>query len=501
MTDHAAAVALGVLVLVLAPVPALRLAADREFRWLFPRPVRLLAAACLAWWVAVVGLAVVWPTGLVGAAVLVGLGWLVAWWWARPGRGVRRGLPPGSTSLTRSLRGLAHRDFYLREAEEHGPVFRSRQPSGSVVCIVGLERGQRLVREHRDAIGPSPLKFTQQIMGGFLRYMDDDVHDVYGPLFRRAMSRPVTEAATPIARAGVERELRAVTAEPADPSPALERIAHDAVLHALLGLRAGEPLHAELHQHYPVFARSAIMHPRHRRTVAALDGLRDVTARQLASLDARAEPPACALTELREHDPAMPDATCIDNLLFMLKIGSGNVASLLRWLVQMLAEDPSWRDRLARSVADADPRTPDLVDAFVMEALRLAQSEYVYRKLVADVDHEGFRLPKGSLVRICVWESHRDPAVFDAPEDLTDRFHGERRPQTEYCPFGFDRHACNSVGLASMIARELVVGLVSTPTVALQPAEGLARDLRHWSHWRPGPGLAWSSAGSGAAPG
>lgn len=504
MLDHPLTVVVAVVVLGLTVVPLLRLPADPAFRRIFPGPARLVAAALAAWVVVAVLLAVLWPPAAVVAAILAGLVAAGAWWRARPARGTRTGAPPGSLSLTRSLQGLAHRDHYQREAERHGPVFRSMQPSGPVVCVVGLERGQRFVREHRDAIGPSPLSFTQQIMGGFLRYMDDETHDVYGPLFRRAMSRPVTDAARPATTSAVQRELGALGPDAADPSPALERIAFDAVLHALFGLRNGDELHAELMRHYPAFARSAIMHPRHRRTVAALDGLRAVASRQLGELDRRRaaglEPPACALTELREHDPAMPDATCIDNLLFMLRIGSGNVASLLRWLVQMLASEPGWRERLSEAVERGDdPLSPDLVDAFVMEALRLAQSEYVYRKLVADVELDGHSLRRGWLVRICVWESHRDPQVFEHPDAMTDRFHGQRRPQTEYCPFGFDRHACNSVGLASMVARVLVEGLVGDPGVTIRPSTELARDLRHWSHWRPGPGLVWGR--SAATPG
>ena len=483
------------LVLVAAPVPALRLPLDRRFRKLFGRTAFLVVVAVGAWWVGVAVLAAVARQGLVVVAVITGVSSLALWWRARPARGRWRGHPRGSLSLTRSLRGLAHRDDYQVQAERFGAIFRMMQPSGPVVCVVGLERGQRIIREHRDAIGPSPLPFTQQVLGGFLRYMDDDVHDVYGPLFRRAMSRAVTDAAAPVARAAMHSELQAIGSDAHDPSPCLQRIARATVLAALLGLRAGDTLLDEWVRHDAAAAWSPRLRQRNRRSLEGLASLREVVRRQGEALRTEPEPAVCALTELAALDPSMPDATCVDNLIFMVRIGSANVASLLRWVVQMLAAEPGWRDRLADQSATADPLTPDLHDAFVMEVLRLAQSEYVYRRVLSDVNFEGVVVPRGSLLRICVAESHRDASIFPAADVLTDRFHGHRPPQAEYSPFGFDRHACNSIGLSSMIARTVVEAIVSCPDLALQAAGGVARDLRHWSHWRPGPDLAWSRSG------
>jgi cytochrome P450 len=472
-----------VLVLLAAPAPLGRLVVDADFAEVFPLHRRVVGAALACWVVLVAVITLVWQAALVPLAVVAALGSILLMWRARPRHGHGRRLPPGSLSLTRSVRDLARRDSFLELAAVHGPVFKASQFTGPVVCIVGLERGQRLVREHRDAIGPSPLAFTEQIMGGFLRYMDDDTHDLYGPLFRRAMSRAVTDAAEPVARAAVIRSLQAVTAEPTSPDAGLARVAYDAVLHAMFGIDASSDLGIEFTRAYDAFAGSAIKHPRHRRTVAALDELRGIVGRQVDLLDGPSGVVGqCALSELRSLDPRMPDRTCIDNLLFMLRIGSNNVASLLRWIIENLGADPCWRDRLLDD--------PDLCDAFVSETLRLAQSEYVYRRLVADVEFDGFHLPAGWLVRICVWESHRDPAIYDDPTRLTDRFLGTRRPQSEYCPFGFDRHACNSVGLATMIARTVLREYSADPAVTVRPAGDVTRDLRHWSHWRPGPSLA-----------
>jgi len=451
-------------------------------------------------WVATIGtVALLWRPMLVPSAAIAAAASVALAWRCRTRYGHRRRLPPGSLSLTRSTRDLARRGALLALAGRHGPIFKAAQFSGPAVCIIGLERGQRLLREHREAIGPSPLAFTEQIMGGFLRYMDDDTHDVYGPLFRRAMSRSVTEAAEPIARSATSRALEALTSRPTSPDADVERVAYEAILQALFGIDASSDLGIEFSRSYDVFARSAIKHPRHRRTVGALDSLRSIVARRVALLDDPSPVIApCALGELRALDPAMPDDTCIDNLLFMLRIGSNNVASLLRWVLENLGSDPVWRDRLRDRHNSAG--LSDLCDAFVAETLRLAQSEYVYRRLVDHVHFEGFHLPAGWLVRICVWESHCDPMIYDDPETLTDRFVAARRPQTEYCPFGFDRHACNSTGLSLMIARTVLEQYATDHDVTIRPAGGVGRDLRHWSHWRPGPSLAVARSGSRRQP-
>ena len=59
----------------------------------------------------------------------------------------------------------------------------------------------------------------------------------------------------------------------------------------------------------------------------------------------------------------------------------------------------------------------------VMETLRLEQSEYLYRETTRDIEHKGVVIPRGWLVRLCVRESHQDPAIFANPDVFDpDRF-------------------------------------------------------------------------------
>lgn len=485
-------------------VPWLRVVADGRFRSVFPGAAAAVAAGVAVWTAAVVAAAMVvpWLAVAAGVAALVVLG-VVA---ARQAVATGPGRPPGSLSVTESVRSLAHRDAYQVAARRYGPVFVSSQFGRPVVCVVGLERGQRLLRGHRHALGPSPLAFTEQVMGGFLRYMDDDTHAVYGPAFRQAMSRAVTESAAPVADAAIAAGLAAVGSTAVPFAPVADAVAYRTLLWALLGLDADTPDGVAFTAAFTRFARPVATggHRARHRDLAAVRALVHHHAGVLAA--AGDDAAVCALVDLAGRGD-LDDDVSVDNLVFMLRIGTGNLSGLLVWLAQVLGQHGRWRADLAASVSGgtvagtgADPGAgadaaqggdvTSLVAAYVAEVLRLAQSEYLYRTVVSDITFDGLTLRAGQLVRVCVAESHRDPEVFDHPDEPTDRFAHHRFAATQYCPFGMDGHACNAVGVAVMAARSLVTHLVADPSLVITPAPSLTRGLRHWSHWRPGPGLS-----------
>jgi cytochrome P450 len=196
---------------------------------------------------------------------------------------------------------------------------------------------------------------------------------------------------------------------------------------------------------------------------------------------------SCTLLELHELDAAMPDEVCIDNLLFIQKIASRNVADLLQWIFKMLGDNPEWMEstRLDNGQPSVIGKTA-AADRIVDETLRLAQSEYLYRVLTEDVSFEGYTLPRGWLVRLCVWESHRSCPSFDQPEQFNpDRFAGREFSAHEYAPFGYGKHACNGAHLARLIAREFARILSSNFEYEVVDDGPVERDFRHWGHWRP----------------
>jgi len=469
----------------------------------------------------------------VGAAVVVAA---FAGWRARPGYGRSRRLPPGSLALSRSIEALVERDFYAREWRRHGPIFKMAQFHRPVVCVVGLELGHDLLRRHRDRLGPSPLPWNDELRGGFLRYMDDATHEVYGALFRVALSGPVVGAAEPVARRAARRELAELAklaaatrgadrggaagrARPASlaaavgaaPGGALDRIVLAAFAQVLFGLDEESAAFPALARGHAVLREQSLAAPLTARSRKALEDLRALVEARAGEVRAGAgagESRACALQELARADPRMPDGICVDNLLFILRIATDNVGALLRWLIKTLGEHPQWSDQLRRELLAEREREasspaadesgplaasgpPGLADRIVMETLRLTQSEYLYRVVREEFEHGGFVFPAGWQLRVCVRESHRDEQIWpDAARFDPDRFLARGVPRTQYSPFGFHHHACNGVDLNNMICRVTLEELAAGFDWSVVRDGTIERGFRHWSHWRPSAKLA-----------
>lgn len=317
-------------------------------------------------------------------------------------------LPPGSLSLFESLHAVRDQHYYLKQAARYGPVFKMAQYHQKVICVVGLERAQQLLRERDDALGPSPLPFTRQIAGGFLRYMDRSTYQQYGNLFRKALGKKVVDAAAPVTMQTARDEFTKMavaclqTREHAvHPAPFLERITHDAFLRALFGIAPDCKAYTEFNSLYHGLHSWRIGRPLSSQVQHARHALTAFLRRHSFELNAHSQNGSetrCALTALTRLDANMPDVVCFDNLIFTLKISISNVVGLLRWLLVHLGENPDWMERLCMELNSDAATLFDLMDRIIMETLRLSQSEYLYRKVTRDFEYGGWSFPKGWFV-------------------------------------------------------------------------------------------------------
>lgn len=482
--------------LVLAVWPPLRLWRSRKLAVLFGIQQRWLAGFLLGYMLTV-GLLAAWFPGLLHLfALMVLLVSAILAWRARNGYGKSQGMPPGSLSLTQSLAALTDRNYYLEQTAKNGPVFKMAQFHKPVVCIIGLERGFRLFREHRRALGPSKQPFDRVVKGGFLRYMDDQVHGRYGPLFMKALAaknlatfRPLISSLCQESLGQMAADCRELSSGAFAPGAYCEQLTFDALLLTLFGLSKDMPEYQELSDAYPGLGAYSLAHPISAETNRSLEQLRQFLTVYCADLPESSLPNQrhCTLRVLQSIDPEMPDEVCIDNLLFMLKIASNNVSCLLQWIFKTLADNSDWMEKVrldSNQPKATEQRT--LHSRIVDETLRMAQSEYLYRELTKDVSFEGHTLPRGWLVRLCVWESHRSCPAFDQPEQFNpDRFAGREFSRDEYAPFGYGKHACNGAQLARLIAGEFTRVLGSDFEIETTGDGPVERDFRHWSHWRP----------------
>ena len=133
---------------------------------------------------------------------------------------------------------------------------------------------------------------------------------------------------------------------------------------------------------------------------------------------------------------ALDDRTIAGNFILISHIAYGDLTGLHMWIFKLLSDHRSALDPVRAGEPDASTR-------IVMETLRLEQSEFLYRRVIRTFEYEGMRFPAGWMIRCCINESHRDPAVFPEPDRFDpERFARRAYSREEYAPFGADAHGC-----------------------------------------------------------
>jgi cytochrome P450 len=174
-----------------------------------------------------------------------------------------------------------------------------------------------------------------------------------------------------------------------------------------------------------------------------------------------------------------------DQALIFLLAGHETTAGALTFTLYLLGRHPDIQDRVAAAPADADGQQ-DLTRAAVLEGMRLYPPAYATERLAGtDTEIAGHFVPKGTVVTISSYITHRHPDFWPRPEAFDpDRFIGDHdRPRYAYFPFGGGPRSCigehfamleATVLLRTLLARYRVESLDATlrlaPMVTLRPA-------------------------------
>jgi len=459
-----------------------------------------LVAALAAFAAAVAWAAAVSPPARHFAAAATLALVLAAWWRAREGYGASRRWPPGSLGLRASLEAIDDRSFYRDQAARHGPMFKMSQFGRPVACVVGFERAHRILVDHADALAPALLPYNRVLTQGVLRYMTGATHKEEAPVFRAAFAKMDLAGAEASLRSSLRRELAALAAdsarapEGAYARPAFERWLVGAVSRVFFGLEPGDPRVDAIARHLGelgLYRRGGAAW--RRRMTGGLAGLaaiiRDVerdgrggTSRVAAD---------SALRVMMASDPGSLDRPSrVENFAMIARIAANDLTGLLDWTFRMLDDQPRWIDAVrarGRTAGAARPLPPvDPATAIVMETLRLEQSEFLYRRTAKAIEVDGRTIPAGWLLRLCVQESHRDPAVFPEPDRFDpSRFVDRAWTRLEYSPFGGHTHGCMGSQLAFFLGRLFVEELALGYDWKVARDGPIERGTRHRDHWRP----------------
>jgi cytochrome P450 len=438
------------LVILAGAAPVARLLATGPFRRKlrsFPRiAVAIVALAIVA--IATVNVAATHaPSLLVAGALVVAVGLGAAAWRARPAFGRRRGLPPGSLGLL-PVGPIVDDRFFLRQAARHGPVFKTSQFARPMVCVVGLDRIVEVLRRWDDVLDPPALPFDAFVPGGFVRSMRGERHAATAARLRPLAARDAIVAherfVAAAARAAWGGLATASTVEGGvSPRPALRELLFTILIRVLFGIERDDPAFPRLVALYDVIDVRRSSGALRRRARPALDEL-------IALVRAPGRGGASVLAAVARQDPgALDDPTVVANLVYVVQNARDDTAGLLLWTLKMLGDHPEW----ARALATTD-EVEALALRIVLETLRLEQSEFLFRAARAPLMIDGFSVPAGWLVRFCIRESHRDPAIFSDPDRFDpDRFHA-MPSRLAYSPFGAStsRHACLGEQITKTVA-------------------------------------------------
>lgn len=389
----------------------------------------------------------------------------------------RRTLPPGRL-LNLEQEEKADRQFLMRCFEHHGPIFKVLAWDELWVCMLGLDRATRFLQENREHLQPVTLDIRNIVPRGFLRQMSGDEHRHYRRALLQGIRGENAADELPALEQVAARELAALAHAQTDTPQALDealtRITTTMLLSIVFGALPDTPdLERLLAGYHQLGPHGLIWHPGPRQA-EAFRSLQTI-------LRQRAQNPENGRILGRiQHAQALDD-TMLGNLIYMVEMGRYDTHGLLRWLTKYASEHREYLDRIrAESFAT---KSTDFARAFVLETLRMDQSERLVRRAESNLTFEGYHIPRGATVRLCLWESHKDEDAFPEPFRFDpDRFLRAPPDGRAFSPFGLDHHHCPFSEFSVLMGIAYLRAL-SQCSVVDKRADG--EPIRGAYHWEP----------------
>jgi cytochrome P450 len=159
-----------------------------------------------------------------------------------------------------------------------------------------------------------------------------------------------------------------------------------------------------------------------------------------------------------------------DELVSMFVGGNDTTAMTVAWAFYLLQQNPAAEERMRAEIdsvlGDRLPTSEDLERLpygrmVLQETLRLYPTAWLFpRQSFVDDVIDGYRIPKGATLILCIYATHHDPHLWEYPEVFEpERFTPERsanRHRYAYYPFGGGPRLC--IGhLFSMMEGQLIL--------------------------------------------
>ncbi len=484
-------------VLAFAPWPLYRALAIPTFRRFYTCFAIRVFVFLVVYAVAIASLAIYLPVILHVAAMLAIA--ILFWerWRARSDYGKAKKLPPGSLALV--PRGpLIDHLFYLKQAEENGPIFKVSFFFRPMVCVVGADQGHEFLREHGDALRAPPVRFNRFIPRGFIRYMEGDDHARYRKLFQAGTAWSVLKDCAKSIESGVRDSLNSIANSSENtgnrginPRAAFHEMQLWILLRLFFGISEDPYVFRRLCELYENIDIRRAGCGSAKREIKVAREIAEIVKQQADFVKKRAIEgtpiPASFLAEILKHEPYVVSGdTVILNLVYMVQVARTDMTGLLMWVVKKMSDNFEVVEQLRLQNSDLDnhprPAGSQLAGAIVKETLRLEQSERLYRKAHDNIQFKGFAIPQGWLIRICIREGHRNPEIFADPERFDPHRFIEHDYRTrEYSPLGMLSHSCLGTQIVDFVGRTFVTVLTTDFDWVVVSDGPREHDAGHWT--------------------
>jgi len=371
-------------------------------------------------------------------------------------------------------------DHYRDRWRRLGPVFNTGFAGRPLVCIGGLERGALLLADET-SIGRGEMGYDRLVPGGIARRMEGRQARYYRPLLNGAFRPAMIKASEDVLVGHIEAAVADLAggghgAGGVDPLPGIERMLAAAWLELFFGLEPDNPTTDAVTLDLGVLVR--YRHLAGADSEAAIARIETAIKDHAHDFGGRWTRPNAMSIILEKELTAIDDPTLMRNLIMLAETTRHDVGGLLMWLTKHIVDHPRWQPRVR-----GDAR---VAAALVSETLRMEQSEYLSRVAVAETTVDGHTIPARCPVRVLVAESHRDPDVFESPNEYRpERVIDRRFSRSEYSPFGVNDRIGVGEQLGRFVGGQWVIALCAHHRV-LATADG-RRAFSAQRHWAPSP--------------
>ena len=169
--------------------------------------------------------------------------------------------------------------------------------------------------------------------------------------------------------------------------------------------------------------------------------------------------------DLLQHliDAGLSDNVIRDQMLTMLIAGHDTSTALLAWTFVLIGQHPEIHARLIEEI-DSQEKSP-LLNQVIKESLRLYPPIHIgNRRVVEKMEFDEGTAPTGERMFYSIYLTHRDPNIWQNPEDFCpERFaRGRKTPPFSYVPFGGGPRACIGAAFGQAEARIVLAQLLRT---------------------------------------